>query len=166
MDGLDKGGGPRKNEFNEEWNKKIIEHIKSFPSEESHYCRRNNKDKRYLSPDLNVTRMYKLFLPGQAPNHLGKPPVSRQWYHEIFLSKFNLCFQVPKTDTCGTCDLFNLKIKAGDNVAKRDQALHHLIAEAGFAAMSADEKCSDPASYVITFDLQQQMVVYTSTNPF
>lgn len=61
-------------------------------------------------------------------------------------------------------DLLYLKIKAGNNVAKIDQALHHLKAEAGFAAMSADEKCSDPASYVITFDLQQQMYIHQLTH--
>lgn len=159
MDATDKRGGSRTNQRNYEWNEKIIKHIKTFPSEESHYCRRKNIDKRFLSSDLNVTRMYKLFLAEYAPDHVGKPPVSRQWYNEIFLSKFNLCFRVPRVDTCGTCDSLNIKIKAGEAAAKTDLELHHRKAEAGFTAMSQDEACSDPDAYVITFDLQQQMYI-------
>lgn len=160
MVGLDKRGGARKNVENENWNERIVEHIKSFPTYESHYCRKKNPNKLFLSPDLNVSRMYKEFLAKYAPNHVGKPPVSRQWYHEIFLSKFNLSFQSPKVDTCSTCDAYAVQIKAGDTSVKVDQELHHRKAEAAFKAMNADEtnaKTSD--AYVITFDMQQQMYI-------
>ncbi|KAG8239570.1 hypothetical protein J437_LFUL019220 [Ladona fulva] len=83
-----------------------------------------------------------------------------QWYHEIFLSKFNLSFQSPKVDTCSTCDSFAVKLKAGDTSVKVDQDLHHRQAEAAFKAMSDDEKNAKSSdAYVITFDLQQQMYI-------
>lgn len=84
MVGSDKRGGARKNAENIEWSEKIIQHIKSFPTYESHYSRKKNPNKLFLSPDLNVCRMYRHFLAEYAPNHIGKPPVTRQWYHEIF----------------------------------------------------------------------------------
>jgi hypothetical protein len=65
--------------------------------------------------------MYRKFLAEYAPKHIRKPPVSRQWYHEIILSKFNLSFQAPKVDTCATCDSLAIKIKAGDASAKVEQ---------------------------------------------
>jgi hypothetical protein len=109
--------------------------------------------------------MYRKFLAEYAPNHIGKPPVSRQWYHEIILSKVNLSFQAPKVDTCATCDSLAIKIKAGDASAKVEQELNHRKVEAAFTAMSNDEKNSgDSDAYVVSFDLQQQMYISQLTH--
>jgi len=40
----------------------IDTHIQSFPSRQSHYSRSKNDEVRYLSPDLNVSKMYNLYL--------------------------------------------------------------------------------------------------------
>jgi len=39
---------------------KVIEHINSFPSYESHYTRKSN-DKKYLSTNLNLQKIYELY---------------------------------------------------------------------------------------------------------
>ncbi|XP_072379979.1 uncharacterized protein [Diabrotica undecimpunctata] len=115
MDMSEKRRGTRQNIFKTVWTNKIIEHIESFPKIESHYARAKTPDKLFLSPDLNVSRMYRAFLEKycadyQPPN---KPPVTRQWYNEIFISKFNLSFARPKVDTCSTCDSLAVQIKSG-----------------------------------------------------
>ncbi|XP_072402179.1 uncharacterized protein [Diabrotica undecimpunctata] len=125
MDMSEKRGGARQNIFKTVWTNKIIEHIESFPKIESHYAK--TPDKLFLSPDLNVSRMYRAFLEKycadyQPPN---KPPVTRQWYNEIFISKFNLSFARPKVDTCSTCDSLAVQIKSGDKAAVTEQELHH-----------------------------------------
>ena len=40
----------------------------SFPRESSHYSRKDNPNKRFLSPDLSVQRMYNLYLEKYEPS--------------------------------------------------------------------------------------------------
>lgn len=40
----------------------IIQHINRFPADISHYSRHNNPNKKYLSPLLNITKMYDLYI--------------------------------------------------------------------------------------------------------
>jgi hypothetical protein len=159
MDCSDKRGGQRTNEKKLEWTQKVIDHIKSFPVEESHYGRAKAKDKKFLSPDLNISRMYRSFLEKHSEEFLfGDPPITRQWYNEIFLTKFNLSFHRPRVDTCSTCDQLNLKVQSGDLAAKVQQELHHRRAEATTTAMSNDIKnAKDSDAHVLSIDLQQQM---------
>ena len=39
----------------------IDEHIESFPQYTSHYSRHDNPHRRYLSPELSITKMYELY---------------------------------------------------------------------------------------------------------
>lgn len=160
MDATDQRGGQRKSLDKEKWTEKIIEHIHSFPAEESHYARAKSANKRFLSPDLNVSRMYRAFLKKYCPECVeGQSPVTRQWYNEIFLTRFNLTFHRLRVDTCSTCDMLNIKLKAGDASAKFEQEIHHRRAEAAFKAMTDDNNLAKTSSdtYVLSFDLQQQM---------
>nr|CAD7426840.1 unnamed protein product [Timema monikensis] len=161
MDSSDQRGGPRRTLNNIEWTDKIVEHIKSFPTIESHYARKIYPNKLFLSPDLNVSRMYRAFLEKYCSECLpGRPPVTRQWYNEIFLLRFNLSFARPKVDTCSTCDSLAVKIKSGDQSAIIEQELHHRRAESATKLMSSDMKNAPTSdAYVIAFDLQQQMYI-------
>lgn len=40
----------------------VIGHINSFPSYQSHYTRKDNFNKKYLSPELNIKKMYNLYV--------------------------------------------------------------------------------------------------------
>lgn len=46
--------------YNSELREIIMNHIKSFPAHESHYSRRNTSC-LYLSPSLNIQKMYDLY---------------------------------------------------------------------------------------------------------
>lgn len=39
----------------------VKEHIESFPAYESHYSRKDNPNRKYLSPLLSISKMYELF---------------------------------------------------------------------------------------------------------
>ena len=54
----------------------VKRHIESFPSYESHYSRESNPHKKYLSPDLNITKMYLLYK--EHCSETNKHPVS-EW---------------------------------------------------------------------------------------
>lgn len=54
-----KGSG-RKMDANQR--KFVIEHIKLFRKYKSHYSRKSNIDTRYLSTELNISKLYQLYL--------------------------------------------------------------------------------------------------------
>ena len=65
-------------------------HINSFPQYKSHYSRSDNPNKLYLSPDLNIDKMYRLYK--QRCEEESKPPVSSWVYRKTFNECFNLSF--------------------------------------------------------------------------
>lgn len=71
-------------------------HIKSFPAVSSHYCRASTK-KTYLERNLNMKRMYELYL------SVTKEPVKFNIYETIFKTEFNISFFKPKKDICDKC---------------------------------------------------------------
>ena len=78
----------------------IKEHINSFPRMESHYCRKNTK-KEYLSQDLNLTKMYNLYVKDCVKNGIWYEKIGV--YREIFNTCFNIGFHKPLKDQCDLC---------------------------------------------------------------
>lgn len=65
----------------------VKEHIESFPRQESHYSRKSNPNRQYLSQTLSLTKMYALYKEKCASD--GKQPVI---YRRTFNEDFNLSF--------------------------------------------------------------------------
>lgn len=82
----------------------VINHISSFKGRQSHYSL-NKTRKIYLPESLNVKKMYELYLAGNYPR------VSYEYYRKIFVTKFNLGFGYPRSDTCSTCDQYQAEVK-------------------------------------------------------
>ena len=121
----------------------VREHIKSFLAEESHYSRTENPAAQYLSGDLTLAHMYRLYV--QKCTEEEKLPVKESFYRNVFMTEFNLRFKKPRSDTCKTCEELKVKIAATDdeteeNNLKRDLELHHRKAEAARKAMDADSQ--------------------------
>ena len=68
----------------------VKEHIESFPVYESHYSRKDNPCRKYLSPMFSFAKMHQLFK--EFCSDKGKEPVSEWKYREIFNTCFNLTF--------------------------------------------------------------------------
>ena len=107
----------------------IIEnHIKSFPTVPSHYCRKTSQ-KNYLSGELNISLMYRLYKEQCQKNNVE--PEKKEIYSNVFHC-CNLAFQMPKKDRCDFCESFeNLpnaeeeQIKAyEDHIRRKDVARH------------------------------------------
>lgn len=128
--------------------KYITDHISSFPSELSHYSRNNNPFKRYLSPQLNISEMFRLYQEKCRQNNMSETFVVKySTYAKIFATKFNLSFRQPRSDTCSTCD------SGEGNEEHRDSY------ESAFALQREDRalgKSSDEVFY-LTIDLQQTL---------
>lgn len=81
---------------------KIREHIQSFPTVMSHYCR-SSTQRKYLSSDLSLSKMYRLF----KEKH-PEESVVQETYRQIFVGEFNLSFYKPKKDQCLTCRQYDM----------------------------------------------------------
>lgn len=68
----------------------IHEHIQSFPSYTSHYSRSDNPNRKYLSPDLSLAKIYSLYK--DTCTEKGKKAVSDWVYRKVFNERYNLTF--------------------------------------------------------------------------
>ena len=75
----------------------VRQHIESFATVESHYCRKDT-NKKYLPPTLSVQKMYDEYLKTCAG-----VPVKLSYYRHIFNTEFNLAFHHPIKDQCDLC---------------------------------------------------------------
>ena len=82
------GGIPKTNQWREHTNRPnrihkedivVKTHIETFPRYISHYSR---KDREYLSPELNISRLYGLYV--SKCREEGRSPVKQWAYHHIF----------------------------------------------------------------------------------
>ena len=114
-----RGKQPNPSAKTKEVRQQIHQHIKSFPTIESHYGREaSTKGRKFLSPNLSVAQMHDLYLKKFEPEvhaimQRGEPAIpiiKYEYYLEYFKTNFNLSFGVPKTDTCATCDELDVKI--------------------------------------------------------
>lgn len=78
----------------------------------------NNSNTRYLSPELSVAKLYRLYLEKYEPEFWAlynteqsesreitmKPLVKYAYFANYFASNFNISFSYPRSDTCQTCD--------------------------------------------------------------
>lgn len=131
----------------------ILNYIKSFPSYESHYTRRDTS-KRYLPSDLSVALMHRLYCEKYDYS------VSLSKFSQLF-STLNLKFKKPKLDTCHKCDLLDCKIQVAEpgelDKLKLEQNEHLNNAQEAYDSKKSDKEKSlnDSSLKVLCFDLQQ-----------
>lgn len=162
-----RGSNPRshahKSKYTEEDVNLVKAHISSFPTEESHYTR-HKTTKLYLSPDLNINRMYKVF----KKDH-PEANIDQRFYRRVFRKHFKkLSFRRPRTDTCVVCDLLASKGKIAVGTEKlsfiKKKELHLRKAENAMKAMHLDNKKSRmPSSSACTITMDMQQVIFTPT---
>ncbi|CAG9781780.1 unnamed protein product [Diatraea saccharalis] len=93
----------------------IKEHISSFPLYTCHYAREQTT-RQFLGPELNITKMYKLYVNKCKDNNMPDDKIPKKWlYDKIFNEHFNLSFYLPSVDTCDTCDKFAAMLKCEQN---------------------------------------------------
>ena len=80
----------------------LKKHTENVPIVESHYCRKNSKNK-YLEQGLKIKHMYRLYKISCETD--GRKPVSEFKYQNVFNLMYNLCFHVPKKDQYDTCTI-------------------------------------------------------------
>lgn len=150
-------GSHKSHNFLQEERANILLHIKSFPAYESHYSRKNTS-LLYLSPNLNIQKMYDLYKEQCASN--GKDCPSNWLYRDVF-GETGLKFKLPYVDTCKTCDEFNIKSKYlnGEELELLTERnnIHKSMFDSAYKSKQEDKALlnTTPALKIIVFDLQQ-----------
>lgn len=54
-------GGDRKSAKNEEKLHQVVEFIQRIPTQEGHYCREQNPERVYVSSELNISKLWRLY---------------------------------------------------------------------------------------------------------
>ncbi|KAK3736675.1 hypothetical protein QZH41_020402 [Actinostola sp. cb2023] len=100
----------------------IIEHIRGYEREQSHYAREKTRDKQFLASNLTIAQLWREFLINKGLR-VGEDaaPVSYSSFRKIFRT-FNLSFRKPYVDTCGKCDRLSLTIKYAKDEQERASA--------------------------------------------
>jgi len=152
---------------------KIHTHIESFPKRSSHYSRYDNNNIKYLSSDLNVSKMYRLYLQMHEKDEYDKfekgdptckPIVKYKYYDKYFKDKFQLSFGYPRSDTCQTCDKLKVMIDAELNPETKqhlqlEKELHLRKAEVFYDDLKAyhTKAIENESIEMLAFDFQQNM---------
>ncbi|CAK1598425.1 unnamed protein product [Parnassius mnemosyne] len=104
----------------------VCNHIRSFPSMESHYIRKDSK-RVYLDCKLSIGKMYSLYV--EECEKRNSKPVSEITYRRIFGNDFNLGFFKPKKDQCLICTKYargdansnpNLEVEYREHMARKE----------------------------------------------
>lgn len=95
----------------------IINHINSYPAFESHYSR-SKSQKKYLHPDLNISKMYKQYT--DLCTEENRQPKCYQTYYKVF-KKQKLFFKHPYNDTCDTCDRLKMQITRNKSIGQTEK---------------------------------------------
>ena len=130
--------------------KLVHDHIKSFPVMDSHYCRKSTQ-KKYLCADLNLQKMYKLYVSSNPVNE----PVKFWMYENIFNTEYNYSIFVPKKDICDKCSEF--KVKRDNSVVLNEEETNIINNHLKHKFEAAQEKTNDKKkldTVMIVFDLE------------
>lgn len=114
-----RGKASKNNLLDESVKRSVKDHINSFETIESHYCRKNSS-RLYLPATLNVSKMYALYMEYCIENSFSRP-ATESMYRHIFNNDFNLSFHHPKKDLCDTCH----KYQNSSSEEKKDLELEY-----------------------------------------
>ena len=132
-------------------------HIESFPTVESHYCRKDSQ-KQYLSGDLSVRKMYFLYKEFCAAK--GYTPVSVNIYRRIFDLQYNYSFHKTVKDQCDLCMSY-LNGKDDQQLKMKTQYEEHLNNKSLVRKIKQTDKIkaeTDPSLVSACFDLQEVLL--------
>ena len=141
---------------------RVLQHILSFPTVSSHYTRAKSPHMRYLEGNLNIRKMYRLYMLWMEEFYPEERRVKLGFYRRKF-NTFRLGFKPPMTDTCSFCDSMNVQIKKATpdliDELKEKKKEHLRKARAGQNLMKELAKDKDPDTRCICIDLQQTLPV-------
>ncbi|CAH1982169.1 unnamed protein product [Acanthoscelides obtectus] len=148
-------GGDHKSKKNEGRREAIRSFLESLKCQESHYCRSKSACRVYLPPELNIRKLYQMYLNSALDNVMVKEP----FFRREFCTKYNIGFGSPRTDVCSTCIQISEKIKQviDDPPTKAalmaQKTVHKLKVQAFFALLKEEY----PEMIMLSFECQKNL---------
>ena len=159
-----RGKNPKKWAFSQEVVNCVHEHIQQLPVQQSHYTRKVNKNRQYLSKSCSIKILYLKYLEWMNFYHKDTHKVAHRYYNKIFSAHYNIGFRKPRKDVCGACKVFKINLESAKqknntesiekewNDHKKKAAIHKKFMKA------AKKKKNNTGSWKnICMDLQQTM---------
>lgn len=125
------------------------QHISSYPTVESHYCRESTKIE-YLHSELSITKMYAMYRERCDEGFIGA--VSEAIYRCTFCTEFNLSFHKPSKDQCDACTIYGM-IQEPTAEQREVQKNHQERKQEARDAKAADKAA--PGVLAVCFDLMK-----------
>lgn len=149
-------GGDHRSQKTVEKRSAICSFIETLKCSEPHYCRSKQGCRMYLSSDLNIKKIWRLY--NESVDHTKK--VKQSFFRRIFNSTYNLGFGTPRTDVCSRCLELTEKIKTSTEPDKKQEyivqkRIHSLKAKAFYNLL----KTEDENILVMSFDCQKNMML-------
>ncbi|KAG7307859.1 hypothetical protein JYU34_006468 [Plutella xylostella] len=147
-------GGDRKRFAFASRKEAVQKFIQNFVPLESHYSRGCTRHRVYLSPDLNISKMFKMYNDEALPDF----EVKEGFFRKVFNTSFNIGFGSPRTDVCSTCLELVERLKyTTDDEQKQNiriqYRIHRLRAKSFFTFLKDD----DPQIAILSFDCQKNL---------
>lgn len=138
----------------------VKRHIDEFPRIEPHYCRADS-NLQYISPELNITKMFNLYCNDFCVCNGVSDPVTFSKYRDVFLSDYKLRCFAPKKDQCSNCNAFYNGSSEYKESIQATWEEHKTREKEALDCKASDKRRSleDPSFHPVTFDLQA--VLYT-----
>lgn len=152
----EKRGGDRVSSKNSAKKENVKQFIESFKRIESHYCRSAISERKYVSSDLNIRKMWRMYQNKQEDETLK---VRQCFFRNVFNTNYNIGFKTPRQDVCSKCTEFTDKIKKSQNEEKvllmASLRIHKLKAKCFYTFLRE----YDEHTFSISFDCQKNQVL-------
>lgn len=140
-------GGARRIHLYAERKRSVMNFLNKLKCVESHYCRSQTTSRMYLSSELNIRKLYKMY---------DGIPVRESYFRKIFNTEYNLGFGNPRTDVCSTCLELNEKIRTIKDEAEKQnlitqKRIHKLKANAFYDLIRENKE----DLLILSFDCQK-----------
>lgn len=148
-------GGARNIEKYQLKKQSVMNFIKSFRALQKHYCRSKNIIRQYLSSELSISKMWKMY---DEANNDEALKVNLEFFRKVFNENFNIGFNAPYVDKCSTCTRLENQINAETDQVKRGQfqlelKAHKARADKFYELLKEDSN----NELVLSYDCQKNM---------
>lgn len=136
----------------------LKEHLKMFPSRESHYSREKSSRLYFTNPDLNIVKLYRAFQDYYHAVSGESLCIKYTSYYKYFTEHCPYGFILPRTDICNLC--FENSKNLNDLETNAAQKLHLMRVEAHKAKKNnllAETKSSGGETVAVEFDYGQNL---------
>ncbi|XP_046684389.1 uncharacterized protein LOC124370144 [Homalodisca vitripennis] len=131
--------------------------IKTFIPVQKHYCRAKNKHRQYLPSELNITKMWKMYIEQHPTEELK---CEYDFFRLVFSENFNIGFDAPYTDKCSTCTRLECELATEKDAGKRETLKLNLKAH----KVRADKfykllQENNDKELILSYDCQKNLVL-------